>query len=85
MLSLHELKQVLVLVKQFSFINRNVSLKQILLTWFNIFPFSCLQREESSQSDPPINEATPPARILLQWRRDSLLYVITIYHSQWRN
>ena len=29
MLFLHELKQVLVLVKQFSFINRNVSLKQV--------------------------------------------------------
>jgi len=38
------------MVKQFSFINRNVSLKQALLTWFNIFPFSCLQAEESSQS-----------------------------------
>jgi len=50
MLFLHELKQVLVLVKHFSFINRNVSLKQILLTWFNIFAFSCLQTEESSQS-----------------------------------
>ena len=50
MLFLHELKQVLVLVTQSSFINRNVSLKQILLTWFNIFPFSCLQTEESSQS-----------------------------------
>jgi len=48
MLFLHELKQVLVLVKQFSFVNRNVSLKRILLTWFNIFPFSCLQTEESS-------------------------------------
>jgi len=31
MLSLHELKQVLVFVKQFSFVNRNVFLKQILL------------------------------------------------------
>jgi len=50
MLFLHELKQVLVLVTQFSFINRNVSPKQILLTWFNIFPFSCLHTEESSQS-----------------------------------
>jgi len=50
MLFLHELKQILVLVKQFSFINRNVSLKQILLTWFNIFSFSCLQTEESRQS-----------------------------------
>jgi len=27
----------------------------------------------------------PPARILLQLSRDSLLYVITIYQSQWRN
>ena len=27
----------------------------------------------------------PPARILLQWSTDSLLYIITIYHSQWRN
>jgi len=31
MLFLHELKQVLVFVKQFSFINRNVSLKQVVL------------------------------------------------------
>ena len=36
MLFLHELKQVLALIKQFSFINRNVSLKHMLLTWFNI-------------------------------------------------
>jgi len=36
MLFLHELKHVFVLVKRFSFINRNVSLKQMLLTWFNI-------------------------------------------------
>jgi len=50
MLFLHELRQVLVLVKQFSFINRNVSLKHTLLTWFNIFAFSFLQTEESSQS-----------------------------------
>ena len=41
MLFLYELKHVLELVKQFSFINSNVSLKQILLTWLNIFPFSC--------------------------------------------
>jgi len=34
----------------FSFINRNVSIKQILLTWFIIFPINCLQTEESSQS-----------------------------------
>ena len=34
----------------FSFINRNVSSKQILFTWFIIFPFSCLQMEESNQS-----------------------------------
>jgi len=47
---LHKFKQVLVLVKQFSFINRNVSLKQILLTCFNVFSFNCLQAEESSQS-----------------------------------
>jgi len=33
----------------FSFINTNVSIKQILLTWFIIFPISCLQTEESSQ------------------------------------
>jgi len=45
MLFLHELKQVVVLFKQFSFINRNVSLKQILFTWFHIFPFSCLQQK----------------------------------------
>ena len=90
MLSFRELKQVFVLVKVFSFIHRNVSLKQMLVTQFNIFPFSCLQTEESSQSGPSINEATPPARILLQWSSDSLLYcmyctLITIYHSQWRN
>jgi len=47
---LHEFKHVLALVKQFSFINRNVSLKQILLTWFNVFPCSYLQTEESTQS-----------------------------------
>jgi len=35
----------------FSFINRNVSIKQILLTWFIISPlFGCLQMKESSQS-----------------------------------
>jgi len=50
MLFLHELKQVLALIKQFGFINGNASLKQMLLTWFIIFPFSCLQTEESSQS-----------------------------------
>jgi len=38
MLFLHELKQVLVLGKQFSFINRNVSIKQILLTCI-VFPW----------------------------------------------
>jgi len=43
MVFLHELKQVLVLVKQFSFINRNVSLKQILLTWFKIFPLKAFK------------------------------------------
>jgi len=32
-----------------------------------------------------MNEATPPARILLQLSFDSLLRVITIHHSQWRN
>jgi len=85
MFFLHELKQVFVLVKQFSFINRNVSLKQILHTCFNIFPFSCLQTEESSQSGPPTSEAKPPVRILLQWSRNSFLYAITIYHSQWHN
>jgi len=63
MLFLHERKQVLVVVKQFSF-NRNVSLKQILLTWFNIFPSSCLQTEESSK-----------ARLVqhLQWSQKSAL------------
>jgi len=50
MLFLHELKQVLALIEQFGFINGNASLKQILLTWFIIFPYSCLQTEESSQS-----------------------------------
>jgi len=34
----------------FSFINRNVSIRKKLLTWFIISPFSCLQKEESSQS-----------------------------------
>jgi len=72
MLSLHGLEQVLVLVKQLSFIFRNVSLKQILLTWFNIFPFSCLQMEESSHSGPPTNKATPPARVVLQWTAGQL-------------
>jgi len=33
-----------------SFINRNGSMKQILLTWFMIFPFSCLQTQEFSRS-----------------------------------
>jgi len=28
----------------FSIINRNVSVKQILLTWFIVFPFSCGKR-----------------------------------------
>jgi len=32
-----------------SFINRNVSIKLILLTWFITFSFSCLQTKESSQ------------------------------------
>jgi len=36
---------------RFSFINRNVSIKHILLTWFIIFPISCLKTEESSQSN----------------------------------
>jgi len=34
----------------FSFINRNISIKQILVTYFILFPISCLQTEESSQS-----------------------------------
>jgi len=50
MLFLHELKQFWVLVKQFNFINRNVSLKQMLLIWFTNDPFSFFQTEESSQS-----------------------------------
>ena len=29
----------------FSVINRNVSLNKILLMWFIIFPFNCLQTE----------------------------------------
>jgi len=33
----------------FSFISRNVYIKQILHTWFIIIPFSCLQSEEFSQ------------------------------------
>jgi len=33
----------------FSFINRNVSIMQMLFTWFITFSFS-LQKEESSQS-----------------------------------
>jgi len=50
MLFFYELKQVLAFFNQFSFISRNVSLKQILLTWFNIFPFSCFLTVESSES-----------------------------------
>jgi len=38
MLVLRELNQVLVLVKQFSFINRNVSIKLILLHMVHHFP-----------------------------------------------
>jgi len=34
----------------FSFINRNVSIKQIILTCYILFPISCLQTEKSSQS-----------------------------------
>jgi len=34
----------------FSFINRNVSIKQILLTCFILFTISSLQTEESSQA-----------------------------------
>jgi len=34
----------------FSFINRNVYIKQILLTRFIILSFSCFQTEESSQN-----------------------------------
>jgi len=34
----------------FSFISRNVPIKQILLTCFILFPISYLQTEESSQS-----------------------------------
>jgi len=34
----------------FSFINRNVSTKQMLLICFIIFPIGCLQTKESSQS-----------------------------------
>ena len=34
----------------FNFINRHVSIKQMLLTWFIILPIGCLQTEESSQS-----------------------------------
>jgi len=33
-----------------SFINRNFSIKQALLTYFIFSPISCLQREESRQS-----------------------------------
>jgi len=33
----------------FSFININISIKQILLTCFILFPISCLQTEGSSQ------------------------------------
>jgi len=34
----------------FSFINRNVCIKQILLICFILFPISCLQTEESGLS-----------------------------------
>jgi len=41
-LFLHELKQVLVLVKHFSFINRNVSLKQIGLVQLGLVRISII-------------------------------------------
>ena len=44
MLLLHKLKQVLILVKQFSFINRNVS-QADTLHMVQHFPFSCLQQK----------------------------------------
>jgi len=34
----------------FSFINRHVLFKQILLTWFILFSISCLQTEEYIQN-----------------------------------
>jgi len=34
----------------FSFINRNVSIQQILLTCFILFPIRCLQTKKSSQN-----------------------------------
>jgi len=49
MLFLHELKQVLVLVNSLAS-SIETFLKQILLTWYSILLFSCLQTEESSQS-----------------------------------
>ena len=44
MLFLHELKQVFVLVKQFSFINKNVS-QADTIHMVQHFPFSCLQQK----------------------------------------
>jgi len=43
---------ILVLAKRFSFINKNVSLKQILIKWYDVFPLSCLRMEESGQRAP---------------------------------
>ena len=52
MLFLHELKKTFGFGQTvyFSFINKNVSIKQILLTWFIVFPISYLQAKESGQS-----------------------------------
>jgi len=46
MLFLHDLTQTVYI----NFINGNVSIKQMLLTWFIILPIGCLQSEEFSQS-----------------------------------
>jgi len=66
MLVLDELKQVLVLVKQFFLINRNVSRKQILLTWSNIFSFSWLQTVESCQRINSANKVVHFSRCATQ-------------------
>jgi len=52
MLFLHELETSFGIGQTvyFSFIDRNVSIKQILITWFSIFSLSCLQTEQSGES-----------------------------------
>ena len=65
----------------FSFINRNVSIKQVLFTCFILFAISCLQTEESSQSIsiqqikrsicPDVKHKTCTIQIHLTWMNHS--------------